>query len=138
MDILNFDYSSSLLPVRSSVGGMGESMDLRVREQVTVQLRTMDELVDESLPPGPIDLLRIDTQGTELDVLKGAGRCLKRVRLIWTEVSFRHLYEGSVLFSDVHAHLTREGFRFHSLHEGFRGSDRELLQADALFLGPTL
>jgi hypothetical protein len=30
--------------------------------------------------------------------------------------------------------LSASGFRFYSLHEGFRGADGELLQADALFL----
>ncbi len=53
-----------------------------------------------------------------LPVEPGDGRqqqpagSLSRVRLIRTEVSFR------------------------PVSEGFRGTDRELLQADALFLGP--
>ena len=64
-------------------------------------------------------------------------RGLERVRLIWIEVSFRPLYEGSAVLSDVYAFLRSQGFRLYSLHEGFRGVDGELLQADALFLGPT-
>jgi hypothetical protein len=58
------------------------------------------------------------------------------VRLLWIEVSFRSLYEGDALFEQVHTRLSALGFRLYSLHDVFRGVDRELLQADALFLGP--
>lgn len=137
MDILNFDYSSSLLPVLPGVGGIGRQLDLSVRERVGVTVRTLDDLLSEAGWSEGIDLLKIDTQGTELQALRGAEGSLSRVRLIWTEVSFRPMYEGSAVFSDIHGFLHRHGFRFHSLHDGFRGTDRELLQADALFLGPT-
>ena len=134
-DILNADYSSSILPALPEVGGAGQRLDLRVRERIPVALRTLDELVPGAGLDGAIDLLKIDTQGAELQVLRGATTILPRVRLIWVEVSFRALYEGSALFADVHAFLGAQGFRFYSIHEGFRGVDGELLQADVLFLG---
>jgi FkbM family methyltransferase len=134
-DILNADYSSSILPALPAVGGSGQRLDLRVKERIAVELRTLDELVPGAGLDGAIDLLKIDTQGAELHVLRGATAILPRVRLIWVEVSFRALYEGSALFADVHAFLSTQGFRFYSIHEGFRGVDGELLQADVLFLG---
>lgn len=137
MDILNFDYSSSILPVLHGVGGADQLLDLGVRERIVVPVRTLDDVLDEAGWIGAIDLLKIDTQGAELRVLKGGMRGLERVRLIWIEVSFRPLYEGSAVLSDVYAFLRSRGFRLDSLHEGFRGVDGELLQADALFLGPT-
>jgi len=136
MDILNFDYSSSLLPVLPGVGDIGKQLDLSVRERVGVTVRTLDDLLADAGWTDEIDLLKIDTQGTELQALRGAAGSLSRVRLIWTEVSFRPMYEGSAVFSDIHEYLHRHGFRFYSLHDCYRGSDRELLQADALFLGP--
>ncbi len=134
-DILHSDYSSSILPVLPEIGGSGRHLDLRVKERIPVELRTLDELVRDAGLDGPIDLLKIDTQGAELHVLRGATTILPRVRLIWAEVSFRALYEGSALFADVHAFLSARGFRLHSIHEGFRGIDGELLQADVLFRG---
>lgn len=134
-EILNSDYSSSILPVLPDVGGAGQRIDLRVRERIPVELKTLDELVFGAGLDGPIDLLKIDTQGAELLVLRGATTILPRVRLIWAEVSFRAMYQGSALFADVHAFLSGQGFRLYSIHEGFRGVDGELLQADVLFLG---
>ncbi len=65
---------------------------------------------------------------------RGAQQSLKRTRLIWVEVSFRPLYEGSAVFSEVYDFLAGHGFYLGGLQEGFRGDGRELLQADALFL----
>ena len=134
-DVLQFDYSSSILPALPEVGGAGDRLDLRVQERIPVELRTLDELVPGAGLDGPIDLLKIDTQAAELQVLRGATTILPRVRIIWAEVSFRALYEGSALFADVHAFLNTQGFRLYSIHEGFRGVDGELLQADVLYLG---
>jgi len=133
-DILNADYSSSMLPVLPEVGGAGDRLDLRVKQRIDVETRPLDALVAEAALPGTIDLLKIDTQGAELHVLRGAAATLPRVRIIWVEVSFRAMYEGSALFAEIHDFLSASGFRFYSLHEGFRGADGELLQADALFL----
>jgi FkbM family methyltransferase len=133
-DILNADYSSSMLPALPEVGGAGNRLDLRVKQRIDVDTRPLDALVAEAALPGTIDLLKIDTQGAELHVLRGAAATLPRVRIIWVEVSFRAMYEGSALFAEIHDFLSASGFRFYSLHEGFRGADGELLQADALFL----
>jgi FkbM family methyltransferase len=138
LDILHADHSSSLLPVLPDVGGAGRCLDLSVRERVTVQTRTLDDVVDAAGFEGQIDLLKIDTQGAELHVLRGAPSTLRKVRLIWIEVSFVALYEGSALFAEVHGYLRNNGFRLYSLQEGFRGDGGELLQADALFLSTAL
>jgi FkbM family methyltransferase len=138
MEILRFNYSSSLLPVLPTVGRTRGAKELQVLERIEVPVRTLDGLLDDEGWSGPIDLLKIDTQGTELRVLQGAARHLQQIRLIWTEVSFRPMYEGSAVFSDIHGYLFQRGFRFYSIHEGFRGDDRELLQADALFIGPSV
>jgi FkbM family methyltransferase len=134
MDILNFDYSSSLLPAMPDAAGAGQGLDLGVREQIQVPVRTLDSLLAGRASAEPIDLLKVDVQGNELKVLQGAQQSLQRTRLIWIEVSFRPLYEGSAVFSDVYDFLYAHGFYLGAIQEGFRGDGRELLQADALFL----
>jgi FkbM family methyltransferase len=62
-----------------------------------------------------VDLLVIDTQGTELRVLEGAPRLLKRVAWIYTEVNEGGLYKGDCSFEDVYAYLTARGFRLKGL-----------------------
>ena len=57
-----------------------------------------------------IDAIKLDTQGSELDVLKAATRILKTVSLIDIEVEFNELYEGQPLFCDVDYFLRSHGF----------------------------
>jgi hypothetical protein len=66
-------------------------------------------------------------------VLRGAEQTLPHVRLIYTEVAFTRLYEGSRIFSGIYDFLCARGFRLLSLREAFQGKDRELLEGDALF-----
>ena len=57
-----------------------------------------------------IDLIKIDTQGGELDVLLGAGELLNECLAIEAEVMFSPLYIGQPLFSDIDTFLRQHGF----------------------------
>jgi len=57
-----------------------------------------------------IDYLKIDVQGAELDVLKGATKVLQSVNILELEVEFNRLYENQCLFHEVDAYLRKQGF----------------------------
>lgn len=82
-----------------------------------------------------VDLLKIDTQGTDLSVLLSAGPLLKPtcVGAVLVEVNFHRIYEGQDSFADVYRVLTEGGY---FLAELFRYYNRKewLWYADALFL----
>lgn len=75
-----------------------------------IQVRTLDAWARES-GVEQIDVLKLDVQGAELEVLRGAQELLQTVRVIETEVSFNSMYLGQALFSDVDAFLRARGFR---------------------------
>jgi len=133
MEVLNWDYSSSILSVRRDLPNVSAVLDLSVREKIKVRVTTLDTLLHETQWQGQIDLLKMDVQGSELMALRGADRALASARFILAEVSFAPLYEDSCVFGEVFDHLSSRGFRLLSLQEGFRGHDGELLQGDALF-----
>ena len=60
-----------------------------------------------------IDLIKIDVQGAELDVFKGATKALDKVVFIVSEVEFIPLYIDQPLFGDVCEYLTEKGLMFH-------------------------
>lgn len=62
---------------------------------------------------GPVDFIKIDIQGAELDVFQGGTATLKDVVAIVTEVEFVHHYENQPLFGDVCSFLANCGFAFH-------------------------
>lgn len=57
-----------------------------------------------------IDHLKIDTQGSELDILVGAGELLSGVRSVQVEVEFNPMYLSQPIFSDVDTFLRSKGF----------------------------
>jgi FkbM family methyltransferase len=59
-----------------------------------------------------ISFLKIDTQGSELDILKGAAKTLTQCVGVQVEVVFSPLYHGQPLFADVDRWLRRRGFTF--------------------------
>lgn len=87
-----------------------------------------------SLDGGPF-YLKLDTQGTELAILRGADEVLRHVELIEVELSLVPLYRGGPVFDEVASYLRERGFRLISLE----GVDEErdtghMLQVDAIFL----
>ncbi|MEI7893325.1 MAG: FkbM family methyltransferase, partial [Myxococcales bacterium] len=82
-------------------------------------------------------LLKLDVQGYELEVLKGASRTLPRCSLLLLEASLQELYVGEALFGSIHAWLGERGFILAGLAGSLRDpSDGRPLQIDALFERP--
>ena len=59
------------------------------------------------------DLLKLDTQGSEAEILEHAGETLKSCLIVQAEVEFVQLYEDQPLFADVDRLLRGHGFMFH-------------------------
>jgi hypothetical protein len=64
-----------------------------------------------------IDFIKIDVQGAELDVFRGATKALDGVVFVVSEVEFIPLYIDQPLFGDVCKYLTEKGLMFHTFLE---------------------
>jgi FkbM family methyltransferase len=58
---------------------------------------------------GNIDILKLDVQGSELDVLKGAENLLQegKISLIYSEVTFAETYNNQTRFIDIVSYLNK-------------------------------
>lgn len=80
-----------------------------------------------------VKLLKLDTQGSELLVLKGCGNKLKDIEYIVCKVSFFELYKGSPVWTEIIDFLRHFSFEV-VLMDGFCFDvNGNLLQADILF-----
>jgi FkbM family methyltransferase len=114
-----FDETNSLLPTAAGAESfVADAGLLRESGTVAVKVTTVDSVCEES-GISRIDLLKIDTQGYEVEVLRGARRILSSgaVALVYAEVCFVRYYEGQPLFQDVYALLYELGFRLVGLYE---------------------
>lgn len=72
-----------------------------------------------------VDFLKIDTEGTELDVLAGGLEMLRTDVLgLRINTTFQEVYKGQALFSDLHRFLVEQGFYLLNLDYFGRGTPR--------------
>jgi FkbM family methyltransferase len=113
---------------RSSLGRRAGLPDVLQIERRDVAVVPIDSITDPL--PGPFGL-KIDTEGHELEVLKGAQRTLERCEFVIAEVSMKKRFRGGYRFSDVIGYMAARGFEVHSFLSGLTRSPR---MADVLFI----
>ena len=122
--------SSSLLPISS----LQVAMHPQTAEvaQIAVEVRPLaDVLSQDDLTSSA--LLKIDVQGTELEVLKGCGPLLCRFDHLYIELGFFEFYVGQPLAHQVIAMLADRGFLLSGVYNVVYDSAGRAAQADFLF-----
>jgi len=87
----------------------------KVVEVRNVMVHALDTLVRNGKVPGNLmpDFLSLDTQGSELDILRGAEATLHdHCVALATEIEFHPMYEGQALFSGIFDFALSHGFYF--------------------------
>jgi FkbM family methyltransferase len=104
------------------------------QSSVTVDQKTLDTFTQEHQIK-TIDLLKMDCQGYELQILKGASELLAagRIHLIYSEVLFTPLYRGQAYFDELSAFLRGVDYHLLALYDGRRSPQGHLLWSNALF-----
>ena len=109
----------------------------------TVQLEstTMDAFFASHPELARPDMIKLDSQGTELEILRGATACLRTCSLVEIEVEFISMYEGQALFHDIMGFMLGQGYdllflnRFSRQRRGFQGHAKgQIIFGDALFV----
>ena len=81
----------------------------RVRK---VEIQRLDSFISsKDINSSDLDILKIDTQGFEPEVLKGAGELLASFDLVITELMFFDFYEKQLSFFDIEKFLIPAGFK---------------------------
>lgn len=119
MNLYDVTELNSLLPLQGTTTGALPQVS-RIGS-TTVQTVTLDSLF-ASLNIAHVDLLKIDTQGYDFEVLKGAARLLseRRIRHVLVELNYIALYAGQCSPWEVESFLAGHGFRLVDLYEKIR------------------
>ncbi len=106
--------------------------DQAVRREI--EIRTLDSFVATGQIPPP-EFIKADVQGYELEVLRGAVRCLRDAELLLLELSIQEIYDNGPLAHEVIGHVAAQGFRVYDICSyAQRPRDRQLAQCDVMFL----
>jgi FkbM family methyltransferase len=104
------------------------------RTTVTMQLTTLDDVVQKRCGTAAIDFIKLDAQGYELEILKGGLQTLHKAKAILTEASIQPYNEGAPRAAEVICFLKSNGFDLFDFCSQLRKSDGVLWQTDLLFL----
>lgn len=92
-------------------------------------MRTLDETIPAA------DFIKLDVQGYELEVLRGAQRCLAGAKLLLAEMNLLDIHQGVPLLAEVVAWLDARGWVAYDVCGLTRRPlDGALWQADMLFV----
>ncbi len=124
-----YDQASSLMPMMERHKELWPETT-RAKE-IEVQVEPLDKLAPGLCVESPA-FMKIDTQGYEMSVLKGAVETLRGCVAVMAEVLFEPLYEGQPDFRALLNFMAGQGFHFVEFVDEHR-ADGKLIYADALF-----
>jgi FkbM family methyltransferase len=121
MKFYQMGTGSSVLPERTQLS----------RNELTLAMTTLDSLVPS--PSGRI-LLKLDVQGYELEVLRGASEILAKAEMVVLECSLIEYNDGAPLFAEVVAFMNERNFVVYDFcGQMRRADDGALFQVDVVF-----
>jgi FkbM family methyltransferase len=103
------------------------------RQQRTMLTRRLDSVLHEHGAPH-VDFLKLDVQGYELEVLKGAPGALGQAEVVLLEASLMPVNAGAPPFEDLIVFMDQAGFRVFDVCGQGRRRDGVLWQLDLMFL----
>lgn len=106
INVSHLTVYSSLLPMRAAARTFDDNSEVTRAE--TIAVRTLDAMARD-LPPAR-SFLKIDTQGYEREVLRGASETLPQLLGVQMELPVVHLYAGTWTMSEALDAMTGHGF----------------------------
>ncbi|NDJ53587.1 MAG: FkbM family methyltransferase [Chloroflexi bacterium] len=112
---------------------MQEADPSRDGQPRTVTAITVDGLVEAQGLAGPV-LIKVDVQGAELEVMRGAETTLAQTEVVILEASLFGFFRDGPQLADVIAFMVERGFAVYDLvGQHFRPLDGALAQIDVIF-----
>ena len=106
--------------------------DYSVKEKRNVKIKKLDQILKNTKLKKPI-LIKIDVQGFELEVLKGAKKTLPKIDYLLIEVSKNRMYKKQATEKEIINFLKKNKFKISKLSKWIAIKDTKYTQRDILF-----
>lgn len=107
-------------------------------DRIEVETDTLDNYCSKN-SINSIDILKMDVQGSEIEVLKGAFKMLSenRIKVIFSETYFQQQYESQPLFHDISKFLYTYGFVLQDFYDPYYSAN-SILWCDSMFVSKSI
>lgn len=102
-------YVNDFLPMSSFFPLEAKYNNKSQTKKIKVKTTTLDEYFKDKDVKNEI-MLKLDTQGSELLVLEGGKKLLKKVGIVHVETAFIKRYKNQAMFHDLYSFLIKHGF----------------------------
>lgn len=110
-------FSSSFLKQKKELVDQVSNTEFFTTEEVEIQ--PLDAIFPTIYKENLNVYLKIDTQGFEMEVLKGAEKSLDKIIGVQMEMSLNPSYEQVVVFDEIYNFMKEKGFKLYSIENGF-------------------
>ncbi|MEY4986534.1 MAG: hypothetical protein RL567_313 [Bacteroidota bacterium] len=126
---------SSFKQIHSSYAYDAQFFNQQVNTSYEVDVLTLDDYLMERKIEGDF-CLKIDTQGFEMEVLRGAQKLFesKRIKVVIIELMTIEKYQGATLYHEIIGYLEIRGLRLVDIHNSYYEENGKLSEFDAVFL----
>jgi FkbM family methyltransferase len=131
-------FSSFLDPAEAGPALFGQQMAVSATELVDV--RRLDDVMGEvrdEVQPGRT-YVKLDTQGSDLDVIEGARNVLPSVRALQTELAFIPIYRGMPVYEQTLRALADHGFEVSGFFPVNFDDRLRIIEADCVLVNSRL
>jgi FkbM family methyltransferase len=131
----HIDHSASSSMLAPATEGLAAFPQMARQQPVEVPVNRLDgALVGIGRAAGPRTLLKLDVQGFELSVLRGAPETLRAVGALISEVNIDPIYVGQAEFRDLAELAYQAGLHYAGNYAQHLAADGHVVFLDAVFL----
>ncbi|HMV14284.1 MAG TPA: FkbM family methyltransferase [Chitinophagales bacterium] len=124
--------SSSFLEIKDI--HVAAAQDAKYVRKESIAIKRLDSIFDTLELHNQNIFLKIDTQGFEMEVLKGATSLFDKIIGFQIEMSLVQLYENEILFDEIIAYLKQHNFGLYQIETGVVDETTgRMLQIDGIF-----
>ncbi len=124
------NFSSSLNEINSISDSIELKEKLKVIASSTVEISTLDL---ELKPIKNILLIKMDTQGYELNILKGGTETLRKTKFIVLEMLNHQTYKNAPLYFEIDEYMRKNFFRLINLTVEYKERGVFMHEFDAIY-----
>lgn len=132
INVSNYPQASSFLESGSVLNDRVYGIDFSSVKKEMVRVKTAAGYA-RARSVDKIKLLKLDVQGYEIEVLRGAEPILDRVEFIYAEAQFQELYKKGPMFDEVYGFLNTRGFELVRMTSFRADDDGKLMECDMIF-----
>tara|TARA_B100001564_G_C20395669_1_gene558865 strand:- start:282 stop:737 length:456 start_codon:yes stop_codon:yes gene_type:complete len=113
-----------------------EEQTTHKREVKKIKSQRLVDVLPSDLKKSNNNMIKLDVQGSELNILKGLDDLINKFEIIILETSLHNYNKGALLFNEVLTFMTNKNYKLYDLFDFKRlGNDESfLLQFDCVFV----